>query len=66
MTPVTSPLEVLIQHPLAQQDLVEPSAQGQEFEEALFGDLADHETDLVHVAWPASPWGKESCLSFRR
>src|SRR4030067_1124204 len=36
--------------PLAQQDLVEPTSQRQKAQEALFGDVPDHEADLVHVA----------------
>ena len=40
MTPSTSPLAVLIDHPLAEQHLVEPAAQRDKLEEALLGDVA--------------------------
>ena len=59
ITPATSPLEVLIDHPLAQQDLVEPAAQRDELEEAFLGDQLDHEADLIHV--PGEHHASASC-----
>ncbi len=36
-------------HALPEQHLVEPAAQRQELDEAILGDVLDHEADLVHV-----------------
>ena len=56
----------LDQHTLAQQHLVKPAAQGQEFDEAFLGDLFHHESRFHPCARPASPAARRSRLSARR